>query len=167
MDLTNEDTAANPASTSASSVSPAADPAAPARVIFDTKIAVILRDDLPVWKKLNVTAFIVSGIAATVEGVVGPRYVDGSGKSYLPMFRQPVLVYAAGDEELRRAFNRVSERELDMSIFTEDLFDTGHDDDNRAAVAAVPTDELRLVGIAVRGEKGRVDKALKGLRLHR
>lgn len=165
MDLTNEDTAANPAS--ASSVSPSADPAAPARVIFDTKIAVILRDDLPVWKKLNVTAFIVSGIAATVEGVVGPRYVDGSGKSYLPMFRQPVLVYAAGDEELRRAFNRVSERELDMSIFTEDLFDTGHDDDNRAAVAAVPTDELRLVGIAVRGEKARVDKALKGLRLHR
>jgi hypothetical protein len=30
----------------------------------------------------------------------------------------------------------------------------------------VPTDELRLVGIALRGEKGRVDKALKGLRLH-
>ncbi|WP_081884916.1 DUF2000 domain-containing protein [Paraburkholderia kururiensis] len=164
MDLTNKDTAANSAS---ASVGPSAGPAASARVIFDTRIAVILRDDLPVWKKLNVTAFIVSGIAATVEGVVGPRYVDGSGKSYLPMLRQPVLVYSARDEELRRAFNRVSERELDMSIFTEDLFDTGHDDDNRAAVAAVPTDELRLVGIAVRGEKGRVDKALKGLRLHR
>lgn len=164
MDLTNEDARANPAPASATGAS--AVEAVQARPVFDTKIAVILRDDLPVWKKLNVTAFIVSGIAATVEGVVGPRYVDRSGKSYLPMFRQPVLVYSAGDEELRRAFKRVSERELDMSIFTEDLFDTGHDDANRAAVAAVPTDELRLVGIALRGEKGRVDKALKGLRLH-
>jgi Protein of unknown function (DUF2000) len=54
---------------------------APAR--FDTKIVVILQDELPVWKKLNVTAFVVSGIAATADGVVGARYVDGSGKSYL------------------------------------------------------------------------------------
>jgi hypothetical protein len=137
---------------------------APAR--FDTKIVVILQDELPVWKKLNVTAFVVSGIAATADGVVGARYVDGSGKSYLPMFRQPVMVYAASGVELRRTFDRASERELEMSIFTEDLFDTGNDEDNRAVVAAVPTGELRLVGIALRGEKGRVDKALKGLRLH-
>ncbi|WP_207005707.1 DUF2000 domain-containing protein [Trinickia mobilis] len=137
---------------------------APAR--FDTKIVVILQNELPVWKKLNVTAFVVSGIAAAADGVVGARYVDGSGKSYLPMFRQPVLVYAASGVELRRMFDRASERDLDMSIFTEDLFDTGNDEDNRAAVAAVPTGELRLVGIALRGEKGRVDKALKGLRLH-
>ena len=32
---------------------------------FDTKIAVILRDDLPTWQKLNVTAFTMSGIAGT------------------------------------------------------------------------------------------------------
>ena len=38
---------------------------------FDTKIAVILRSDLPVWQQLNMTAFLVSGIAASVEEVVG------------------------------------------------------------------------------------------------
>ena len=31
-------------------------------VRFDTKIAVLLRDDLEVWQRLNVTAFLVSGI---------------------------------------------------------------------------------------------------------
>ena len=30
---------------------------------FDTKIAIVVRDDLAVWQKLNVTAFITSGIA--------------------------------------------------------------------------------------------------------
>lgn|GEM_PF-3792673 len=38
---------------------------------FDTKIAVIIRKDLPVWQKLNVTAFTVSGIVAANEGLVG------------------------------------------------------------------------------------------------
>ena len=31
-------------------------------VRFDTKIAVLLRDDLEVWQRLNVASFLVSGI---------------------------------------------------------------------------------------------------------
>lgn len=57
---------------------------------FDTKIAVVLRDDLAGWQKTNVTAFVVSGIAGTVPGVVGEPYRDASGNEYLPMFVQPV-----------------------------------------------------------------------------
>ena len=41
---------------------------------FDTKLAVVLRDDLAVWQKTNVTAFLVSGIAGTVPDVVGEPY---------------------------------------------------------------------------------------------
>ena len=55
------------------------------RVQFDTKIAVVLLDDLAVWQKANVTAFLVSGIAGTVGGVVGEPYRDASGNEYLPM----------------------------------------------------------------------------------
>ena len=44
---------------------------------FDTKIAVVLRDDLAVWQKTNVTAFLVSGMAAANPNVVGEPYVDG------------------------------------------------------------------------------------------
>src|SRR5262249_43207278 len=56
------------------------------RMQFDTKIAVVLRDDLAGWQKTNVTAFLVSGIAATVPGVVGEPYRDASENEYLPMF---------------------------------------------------------------------------------
>ena len=31
---------------------------------FDTKIAVVIRTDLEAWQKLNVAAFLTSGIAA-------------------------------------------------------------------------------------------------------
>lgn len=51
---------------------------------FDTKIKIILRDDLQTWQALNVTAFLVSGIAAT-QDIVGEPYQDASGIQYLPM----------------------------------------------------------------------------------
>src|SRR6266540_7215823 len=122
---------------------------------FDTKIAVVLREDLAVWQKTNVTAFLVSGIAGTDPSVVGEPYVDGSGRSYLPMFRQPVLVYAGDAAGIRRTYERAVERGVDrLAIFTAELFATSHDEANRAAVAAVPSEELDLVGIAMRQGRG-------------
>ena len=133
---------------------------------FDTKIAVVLRDDLAVWQKTNVTAFLVSGIAGTVPDVVGEPYRDASGNEYLPMFVQPVLVYQADDGALRRAYARARDRDVTLAVYTADLFETGHDEANRAAVAAVPEDELDLVGIAFRAERKVVDKVVDGLRFH-
>ena len=43
---------------------------------------------------------------------------------------------------------------------------TGNDIDNRAAVAAVATEDLSLAGFAVAGDRRTVDKALDKLRLH-
>jgi hypothetical protein len=53
-----------------------------------------------------------------------------------------------------------------MSVFTAELFSTGHDAANRAAVAAVARVDLDLVGIAVYGPKNAVDKTVKGASLH-
>ena len=133
---------------------------------FDTKIAVVLRDDLAAWQKANVTAFLVSGIAGTVPGLVGEPYCDASGNEYLPMFVQPVLVYQADAPALRRAYERALGRDVSMAIYTADLFKTGHDEANRAAVAGVSSDELDLVGIAFRAERRTVDKVVDGLRFH-
>ena len=137
------------------------------RMTFDTKIAVALCDDLPTWQKLNMTAFLVSGIAATVPGIVGKEYEDGSGTIYLPMFRQPVLIFSGDVGQLRTAYERAMGRGLRIAIFTEELFGTGNDMDNRAAVAAVPRAELRIVGLALHAERKVADKVLKGLALHR
>jgi hypothetical protein len=134
---------------------------------FDTKVAVVLLEDLPVWQKANATAFLVSGIAGTTPGLVGEAYVDGSGNRYLPMLRQPILIYAADGTGIRRAYERAMARAVDeLSIFTRELFSTAHDRANRAAVAAVPAAELDLVGIALRADRKIVDKVLDRLRPH-
>lgn len=133
---------------------------------FDTKIAVVLRDDLAAWQKANVTAFLVSGIAGTVPGIVGEPYRDASGNEYLPMFIQPVLVYEADAAALRRVYERAMARGVTPAIYTAELFATGHDQANRAAVAAVAAEDLDLVGIAFRAERKTVDKVVDRLRFH-
>ncbi|MFG2239771.1 DUF2000 family protein [Streptomyces sp. NPDC048734] len=133
---------------------------------FDTKIAVLLREDLETWQRLNVTAFLVSGLGTEVPEVVGEPYEDADGVPYLPMFRQPVLVFQGAKETLTAAHARVLSRSLPRAVFTGDLFTTGNDRDNRAAVRAVPTDALDLVGLAVYGPRNAVDKVLKGARMH-
>jgi hypothetical protein len=135
-------------------------------VRFDTKIAVLLRDDLEVWQRLNVTAFLVSGIGPRNPEVIGEPYADADDTEYLPMFRQPVLVFEAGKEILTRCHERAVSRGVAMSVFTADLFATGNDRDNRAAVRAVKRSSLDLVGMAVYGPRGAVDKIVKGARMH-
>jgi len=135
-------------------------------VEFETKIAVVLRDDLAVWQKANVTAFLVSGVAGTSPDTVGEPYRDASGNEYLPMFVQPVLVYEADAAALRRAYERAMDRGVVPAIYTAELFATGHDEANRAAGANVAAGDLDLVGIAFRAERRTVDKVVDRLRFH-
>ncbi|TQJ23127.1 hypothetical protein FBZ33_3391 [Micromonospora sp. A202] len=133
---------------------------------FPTKIAVLLRDDLASWQRLNVTAFLVSGIANAQPELLGEEYRDADGTRYLPMFRQPVLVFAGDRATLVGAHSRALSRGLGLAVFTADLFATGNDRDNRAAVQAVGREKLDLVGLALHAPRNVVDKVLKGASMH-
>jgi hypothetical protein len=133
---------------------------------FDTKIAIAVRADLDPWQKLNVTAFLASGIAASAVDIMGKPYEDGSGNTYLELFRQPVVVYAADGQTLSRAHQRALARGMPMAVYTMEMFATGNDDDNRAVVRAVPAAELQFAGLALHGPRNAVDKVLKGATLH-
>lgn len=140
------------------------DPDAPVR--FDTKVAVVLRTDLEAWQGLNVTAFLMSGITAARPELVGAPYLDADDTAYLPLLGQPVVVLGADADQLRAAHAKAVSRGLDLAVYTREMFSTGHDPANRAAVRAVPRDELDLVGIALHGPKNGVDKTVKGIPLH-
>lgn len=133
---------------------------------FDTKIKVILRNDLEPWQELNVTAFLMSGIAGT-QNIIGEPYEDGDGVKYLPMSQQPIMILSAGGDKLKEVLKKAAEREMALSIYTKGLFETYNDEDNRAEVIKHKTSELDLVGIAIRGPKNAVDRITKGLEMHR
>ena len=133
---------------------------------FDTKVAILVLDDLAVWQKLNVTAFLATGIAGAAHEAMGEPYEDAAGRRFAPLLGQPMLVFAARPNALLRAHRNAIERGLTCAVYVRAMFATGHDAANRAAFKAEPADTPDLVGIALRGPRKDVDKATKLATLH-
>lgn len=134
--------------------------------MFDTKIAVILRDDLEMWQKLNVTAFLMSGIAATHPEIIGAPYRDKDARAHCALSIQPVIVLSGPANVLKNVRNRAHDRGVETAVYIEEMFKTGHDAANRAVFAEHGADEENTVGVALRADKKTVDKISKGAKMH-
>ncbi|MDQ1186164.1 DUF2000 family protein [Agrobacterium larrymoorei] len=134
--------------------------------MFDTKIGIIIRDDLATWQKLNVTAFLTSGIIAQSPAIIGEPYRDAADNVYNPMSIQPIVVLTADQETLRTIHRRTLERDVTASAYIEEMFATGHDAANREVFAKFAPDNAKLVGLALRSDKKIVDKICKGAKMH-
>jgi hypothetical protein len=133
---------------------------------FDTKIAVVIRNDLHAWQKLNVASFLTGGVAAAFPECIGDAYEDASSTKYLALIGQPILIYGADGPALSRALDRALTRNVTPAVYTEDMFKTTHDAANREAVKAVARGDLNLVGIAMRADRKVIDKIIDGLKFH-
>ena len=134
---------------------------------FETKVALVVRDDLAVWQRLNVCAFLISGVAAAGGSeAIGEPYEDADGSTYLPLLVQPVVVLEASAAELQRGRERAERRGVRIAVYTQEMFATGGDEDNRAAVKVVAGAELDLVGIALRAPHRDADAVIRGLARH-
>lgn len=134
--------------------------------MFDTKIAIVLREDLAVWQKLNVTAFLTSGIVGATQGLLGAAYEDAAGNTYHPLAIQPMIVLGADADTVRAIYRRAMERKVRLSLYIEDMFETGHDAANRETVKRCRPEDMNVVGLALRDDKKVVDKITKGARMH-
>lgn len=135
--------------------------------MFDTKIALVLRNDLAAWQALNVTAFLTSGIVAQYPSVIGEAYRDRSGNVYNALSVQPIIVLSADAPTMAAIHRRSLERGVKSSLYIEEMFATGHDAANRAVFAEFAPEDAKVVGIALRSDKKTVDKITKGASMYR
>ncbi|MEM1050428.1 MAG: DUF2000 family protein [Pseudomonadota bacterium] len=134
--------------------------------MHETKIAIVLRDDLQPWQALNVTAFLTGGLVARSAELIGEPYRDGVGNVYNPLIRQPVIVLSASGETMARIHQRCLTRKVRASAYVEEMFETGHDAANRDVFSRYAPEEAKLVGLAIHEDRKTVDKITKGARMH-
>jgi hypothetical protein len=134
--------------------------------MFDTKIAIVLRDDLAPWQAINVAAFLTSGVVAASPEVIGEAYRDRAGNVYNALSIQPIIVLAANRETIGAIHQRALAQNVKSSAYVEEMFSTGHDAANRAVFAQFTPEEAKIVGLAFRADKKVVDKITKGARKH-
>ena len=135
--------------------------------MFDTKIAIVLRNNLAGWQTLNVTAFLMTGIAGQHPEIIGEPYKDRAGNLYNALSIQPIIVLSADEATIGAIHRRTLERDATTSLFIEEMFATGHDAANRAVFSEYAPDDAKVVGIALRADKKTVDKITKGAVMHR
>ncbi|WP_224361210.1 DUF2000 domain-containing protein [Hyalangium versicolor] len=133
---------------------------------FTTKVALIVRDDLATWQRLNVTAFLATGIASAAPEAIGEPYEDAAGRRYCRLLGQPMMIFSASRAQLQGAHRAAVDRGLTTAVYVGAMFSTGNDEANRTVFRAENPEDLDLVGLAVRGDRKQVDKAVKGLALH-
>jgi len=134
--------------------------------MFDTKIAIVIRNDLADWQKLNVTAFLTSGVLGADVGLLGDDYEDADGNHYAPLIIQPIIVLGTDAAGLKKIHARGLSRGVRLALYIANMFATGHDAANRAAVKQHTADDLDIVGLALRDERKLVDKITKGAKMH-
>ena len=134
--------------------------------MFDTTIAIILLDELETWQKLNITAFLMSGIIGRYSELIGKEYLDKSANKYLALSQQPAVILEADTTKIVKIHERVISHSIASALYIRDMFSTYNDDDNRNTVLKYNPSELPLVGIAIREEKKLVNKVTKGAKLH-
>jgi len=131
-----------------------------------TKVGIIIWGDLLTWQKLNVAAFLSTGVGAADPGNIGQEYEDAAGSRYLPLIKQPIFIYAATKEQLVRTKNRAHTRDVKPAVYVEGMFQTDNDLDNRALVQALTDEAQAIVGLAIRADRKTFDKIVHGLKLH-
>ena len=134
--------------------------------MFDTKVAILVHDGLAMWQKLNVTAFLATGMAGALPDAMGAPYEDAAGRLHARLLGQPMLIFSASATTLQRAWQQSIQRDLTRAAYVRAMFDTGHDAANRAVFLAEPADAPDLVGLALHGPRKAIDKAIKGATLH-
>jgi hypothetical protein len=112
--------------------------------MFDTKIAIVVRDDLATWQKLNVVAYLISGVVGANDGLIGELYEDAAGNIYNALMIQPTIILSADRDTLKAIYGRAMGRGARLSLYVEEMFSTGHDAANRAAVKQAQPDALNL-----------------------
>jgi len=69
-----------------------------------------------------------------------------------------IMILSANVDEIRRVYGRALSRNVKLAIFTEELFSTTHDEENRAAVKKCASEDSNLVGMAMRDDKKVINK---------
>lgn len=133
---------------------------------FDTKIAIIVRQDLLSWQKLNVTAFLATGIVSESTSLIGEAYVDADGNIFSSQSKQPIIVLTSDGDTLNKIHTRALSRHVKAAVYIEEMFSTGHDAANRAAFKEFSPDTAKVVGIGFIADKKIVDKITKGAKMH-
>ena len=132
------------------------------------KAVIILRPDQPLGLLVNTASILSVTLGDTIEGIRGVDTMDASGVMHPGVIGIPLPILAAEEAVLDGLYRRALETE---GLFVADFSRTAQSckryDEYLEKCAHTHTEEMGLLGLALYGERKKVNKLvgnLKGLR---
>ncbi len=132
------------------------------------KCVMILDEDLPAGLSVNTAGVLALTLGDKMGQIIGPDVTDGSGRAHLGITTMPIPILKAGAETVREIRLQASELdELMLVDFTDAAQSTKTYEDYTRKIEAIPTEELSYLGLALYGDKKRINKLTGSLPLLR
>ena len=126
-----------------------------------TKCVMIVDADLPTGLIANTTAVLSLTLGAKIEGIIGSDIYDSSDRLHVGITTVPIPILKANREQIKEIRNKLYE-ENHEDIFVVDFSDaaqvTKNYEDYSMKISQTPTQELNYLGIAIVGNKKKVNK---------
>lgn len=136
----------------------------------EMKCVVVLDGDLPHGVAANTAAILGITLGRRLPGMVGEDVADASGRLHPGITRLPVPVLRAGPEELKGLWQRLGEEEF-AGLVTADFSDLAQHSPVyewfTEHMGKAEPEDLRYLGVALCGEKRKVNRLTGSLPLLR
>ena len=131
------------------------------------KCVMVLDETLPIGLAVNTAGVLALTLGREVGKVVGPDVVDGSGMQHAGITTLPIPILRTSGETLRDLRRRAEDEDLLVVDFTDAAQTSKTYEDYECKIAAVSTEQLNYLGVALYGAKKPVNRLTGSLPLLR
>ena len=134
------------------------------------KCVMVLDEDLPAGLLANTAGVLALTLGRRLDSIIGPDVVDGSGRSHAGITTIPIPILKANGDTVK-GIRLKAEEAADDLLLVVDVTDAAQTtktyDDYTEKIAAVPSEGLKYLGVALYGDKKPVNKLTGSLPLLR
>lgn len=133
---------------------------------MQTKVALVLREDLPVAHAVNASAVLALSLGGRIGDSLGRDGEDASGRTHSGLNVHPIPVLSASEEALKALLERASAADDVQLVSLNETARRSRDyEDYLTELKAVPAEALEYLGVIVHGPRNKVSRLTRHLPL--
>ncbi|MEQ2528451.1 DUF2000 domain-containing protein [Bacillaceae bacterium CLA-AA-H227] len=136
----------------------------------DTKCVLLIDSELPLGLLANTAAVLALTIGKRVEGIIGPDVVDGSDQMHTGITTIPLPILKSTQEDLQVLKQKISSKafqDLLVVDFSNAAQTTKNYEEYTQKIATYTSEDLHYLGIAIYGDRKKINKLTGNLSLLR
>jgi DNA/RNA-binding domain of Phe-tRNA-synthetase-like protein len=134
----------------------------------DKKITVVVADDIEPGIATNVVGHLTTSVGKNADDIMGrPFYTDKSGEKHIGISRYPVIILKGKKSKIEKLIDQARDENLLVVDYPKEMFETRTDDDLNQALEKKAEEELEYYGVALCGDKDKVEKLTKNFSLYK